>query len=261
MALESSVPRSRRAILTAALGGLAGMVASAIGQPGPAAAAAGDPLKLGRSSTVNTAGTANTSMKTKSTGVALAVTQNGSGSALKGTAVAAAGSGVVGQNTGPASSGAGVKGIGGNNNGVIASTSNVNRYGVHGINTAPLGDGVRGDAGTGGSGVIGLAPSGYGVFGGSDAGTGIRGETQTGFGVSGFASDTGTGVRGQSTNGFAGEFIGVVRTTSYVDLAVMTAPGNAESGHARLFLRDNGGKAELCVIFPSGALQVIKAEP
>ena len=278
MALESSVPRSRRAVLAAAFGGLAGFVASAVGQPAPAAAAVGDPLKLGKGATVNNAGTANTSMKTNSSGNALLVTQKGSGSALKGAATAGGGVGVVGQNTGSASAGAGVKGIGGNNDGVYGISGNVNRYGVHGVNTAINGDGVRGSPGPGGTAVIGISPTGYGVFGSSNSTDAIHGESDTGIGVVGSSnfndgvfgvsagwgvhgfSNAGSAVFGESPSGWAGDFDGNLRVTDYVQLSEMTAPAGTVNG-ARLFARDNGGKTELCVVFGTGAVQVIATEP
>lgn len=41
-----------------------------------------------------------------------------------------------------------------------------------------------------------------------------------------------------------------------------TAPTNGPANTARLFVRDNGsGKTQLCVIFPTGAVQVISTEP
>jgi hypothetical protein len=60
--------RSRRVLLTAALGGLGGLLASRLGAPGPAAAAAGGPLVLGAA---NSAGTSDTSLTTASAGTAL----------------------------------------------------------------------------------------------------------------------------------------------------------------------------------------------
>src|SRR5262245_63445102 len=83
-ALESQ--KSRRSLLAAAAGALAGFAATMLGRPQSGQAAAGDPLILGAA---NSAGVTNTSVTTSSAGTALLVTQNGSGTALRGSAVGA----------------------------------------------------------------------------------------------------------------------------------------------------------------------------
>ena len=60
MAIDSSAPRSRRAILAAALGGAGALFAHALGRPTSAAAADGDPLTLGQANTA----TSSTSLAT-----------------------------------------------------------------------------------------------------------------------------------------------------------------------------------------------------
>jgi hypothetical protein len=51
-------------------------------------------------------------------------------------------------------------------------------------------------------------------------------------------------------------------TPSYIQFSEMTAPSGGAANTARLFCRDNGsGKSQLCVIFNSGAIQVIATEP
>src|SRR5258705_2566964 len=47
MSVETSAPRSRRAILAAALGGLGAVIVSRFAAPDPAAGADGDPVRLG----------------------------------------------------------------------------------------------------------------------------------------------------------------------------------------------------------------------
>lgn len=48
----------------------------------------------------------------------------------------------------------------------------------------------------------------------------------------------------------------------HIELAEQTAPANAPTDKGRLFLRDNGsGKTQLCVIFQTGAIQVLSTEP
>ena len=101
-------PRSRRSLLAGALGGLVGLIAGRLGGPDPAAAVAGNPLIVG--STANDAGSAGTELKTNSAATALLVTQNGSGTALRGSAVGAGS--IAGFFT--AQNGTGISGVTGN---------------------------------------------------------------------------------------------------------------------------------------------------
>lgn len=82
----SPPPASRRSLLAAGISGLAGLVLGAFGRPTGAEAAAGQPLVMGAA---NSAGTANTSLAAASSGTALLVTQTGTGTALRGSAVGA----------------------------------------------------------------------------------------------------------------------------------------------------------------------------
>ena len=55
---------------------------------------------------------------------------------------------------------------------------------------------------------------------------------------------------------------GVQLRDRYIDFPEQTAPANAAANTARLFCQDNGaGKSQLCVIFPTGAVQVLATEP
>jgi len=124
--------------------------------------------------------------------------------------------------------------------------------------------GVRGNTmSTSGNGVSGwaTATSGptSGVFGtnASIAGTGVKGSAT---GVSGVTY----GVHGRavSPDGFGVFSAGAVGTDSFVQLQEQGSdPAAPDNTHARLFIRDNGGKTELCVRFASGAVQVISTEP
>jgi hypothetical protein len=163
MATETSIPRSRRALLAAAAGGLGALLATALGRPLPARGAAGSPLILG--STTNSAGTSNTALSTSSTGTALLVTQNGSGTALRGSAVGAgsiagfftasngtgisgvtgnpASYGVYGANDGAVGSGGAVRANGQNSHGLVATTNHAQHYAVYAVqNAASTGDGA-----------------------------------------------------------------------------------------------------------------------
>jgi hypothetical protein len=77
-------PRTRRSLLAGALGGLAGLLAGGLARAGEARAAEGGAVIQGAN---NNAGTSNTTLATNSTGTALYVQQNGSGTALRGSAI------------------------------------------------------------------------------------------------------------------------------------------------------------------------------
>ena len=76
-----SIGRSRRALLAGAVGGVAAWAVAALEGVSTSRSASGHPLVLG--STANNAGAGNTSLTTSSSGTALLVTQNGSGTALR----------------------------------------------------------------------------------------------------------------------------------------------------------------------------------
>jgi hypothetical protein len=204
--------------LTAALGGLGALFASRLALPDTAAAAAGDPLLIGNTS--NTAGTANTTLTTASTGTALLVTQNGSGTALRGSAVGAGSiagfftaangtgiSGVTGQpnsygvfgsnDDAAAGTGGAIRADGNANDGLVATTDNGGRAAVKASNSAIPGVGVLG---TGYIGVHGDSPSSLGVYG-TGVNGGVRGDSTDGTAVAGNSSN-GVGVRGQSNTTF-----------------------------------------------------------
>jgi hypothetical protein len=291
--------RSRRALLAGALGGIGALAATVIGGSSRVEAASGDPLILG--STSNSAGSANTSLTTSSSGTALLVTQNGSGTALRGSAVgpgsiagfftAQNGTGVSGvtgtpnsygvfaQNNGAAGSGGALRAAGGNNHGLVGSAANIEKYGVLGINTAINGDGVAGSAGAGGTGVIGFSTGGNGVYGSSDTfgvrgnttgGTAVKGEATTGIGVYGVSTDdigvlgsstNGQGVFGSSTNGDAGAFSGPVSMTKHLQMLEITEPATPVANSAKIFLRLSGGKTQVVAKFSDGSIVVMAAQP
>jgi hypothetical protein len=161
--------------------------------------------------------------------------------------------------------------------------------GVKGVANAAYGIGVQGQATTGsgtigvrgdgrvtgvygeatlggGSGVIGIASAtsasgglSSGVYGSTESttGMGVRAESLAGTGVN-------YGIRAMtsSPDGYAGHFTGRVFTTSFYELAEIADPAAPSANRARLFARDNGSsKTELCVRFPSGAVQVLATEP
>jgi hypothetical protein len=274
MTLDSASPRSRRALLAAAVGAVAATVATALGRPEPATAAAGSALIIGALD--NNAGSSDTQLRASSSVVAFKVVQNGSGAALMGFAPAASGStrgvygrtdspdgtGVEARNNAAAGNGVALRAAGGNNTGLLATTGNNTRAAIRGVHGSG-GVAVDGSAGSYGTGVAGSAgPGGYGVTGFVDgAGVAVYGSSpSTGFGVWGSSTD-GSGIVGTSGTGYAGHFSGKVLMNRTLDLIEMgVAPGNAVANQARIFVRDNGGKTELCVIFATGELQVLAAQ-
>jgi hypothetical protein len=232
----TGAPRSRRAVLTAALGGVAASVAVLTGRPQHARAAAGSSLIIG--STANDAGTSNTLLKTNSTVVAFELLQNGAGTALMGYVTPSTGTtrgvygrsdspngdGVQARNGGAAGTGAAVRAIGGNNAGVDASSAGgaaaihaaaTNSHGVYAASNSYIG--VEGRSEAAQPGVYGSS-NGQGVYG---AGTtaGVYGITGTGEGVEGFSNGvSGHGVVGSiGTNSgtAAGVYGGSAGSSSY----------------------------------------------
>ena len=234
-----AAPRSRRALLAAALGGLAATAAAALGRPLDANAAAGSNLIIG--SQANNAATADTQLITNSSVIAFKLLQNGPGTALMGHATPTSGAtrgvygrsdspngdGVQARNAGAAGTGAAMRAFGGNNVGLDASTASASKVAIHAVNsavdgTAALfentsgaiseaagpalraysGGGSNADVHPGGSGwdAAGEFAGPHGVIGAATGnGYGIIGISSGGRGVHGVAS-SGDGVYGFSTS-------------------------------------------------------------
>jgi hypothetical protein len=144
-------PRSRRAILIGALGGLGAVAARAIGRPEVAKAANGDPILVGQVAS----GTVTTQLQYSSSFA----------SGLYVTATSASGGyGIAGVTN---ATGGGWAAIRGDANG------GGNTYGVQGIAAGTTGetDGVRGTT---------ASPAGNGVHGSSATGTGVLAESNSG---------------------------------------------------------------------------------
>ena len=264
---------SRRALLAGALGGIGAMAATVIGGASRAQAAAGSSLIIG--SEANDAGSANTQLLTNSSVVAFKLLQNGPGTALMGYATQASGAtrgvygrtdspngfGVQARSAGATGTGAAVQAIGVNNHGVDATTDEGTRTAVRGINTGVGGVAVAGSTATGGIGVVGSSSDGVGVWGTSATSAGVHGSSITGIAVEGISSSSGTGVFGSSTFGYAGSFTGHVRVSQYLDIAEMAEPATPSANTARLFVRDSGGKTQVCAKFSDGSIVVIAAQP
>jgi trimeric autotransporter adhesin len=237
--------RSRRAVLAAAVGGLVGSVAAAVGRPLPARAAAGDPMVVGRD---NFASSSGTHLFATSSGGAFWATQYGFGSGVRGDSVSGHGGvfstqhgdryglNVSNSNGGPGTGGA-ISADGGihvglrvtssvssavvatsaDNPAIEATTSGINGA-VHGIASSASGQtfGVSGVSfSTNGFGVIGTANSSsgptWGMLGSSSSpsGIGVEGENPAGIGVKGSGGPY--GVYGTSPSEFG---VGVQGTGS-----------------------------------------------
>ena len=222
-------PRSRRALLAGALGGLAAWAASAASRVNPTEAAAGDPIRMGHT---NLAGGTSTELRTQTSKPAFRATQLGGGHALRGDAA----------------SGRAVMGVAGPNGTGVWGYSPDN-YGVRGL--TETGWAVDGYAtGQSGIGVIGYSIRHIGVAGSSRNGKGIYAH-----------SDFGIALYAQASQHYAGFIDGRLRVAKNQDFDQMQTPEAPTAPQARLFARGVSGKTQLCVRFPTGAVQVIAEEP
>lgn len=175
MSVETSTPRSRRAVLAAALGGLGAVIASRIATPDTARAADTDPVLVGGSftgataTTITTAGTANAIVGHSADGVGLMGASD--------DAIAVADFTIPGHRTG-------IVGLVGAGTGIATNTGEVGIYGFS-------------DVSDNSTGVWGDTANGYGVFG--TGFTGVYGIGQ--IGVVGDVGATGTGVYGFAGTG------------------------------------------------------------
>ena len=181
MALETAAPRTRRAILAGAFGGLAAWAASALGRPEAARAGSDGDVVLGATNTE----TATTKIQnTANANAVLNVVNTSTGPAL------------VADSTG--------------NDGVRGATAVANRSGVYGVSTVQMGFGVFGRNGPN-TGALGhfqagvYGEGGYGVWGHSQFGFGVTGSSESDCGVDGSSySSTSPGVYGVNIGGSTG---------------------------------------------------------
>ena len=185
MSIETSAPRSRRAVLAAALGGVGAVIASRLATPGAVSAAPGDPITVDNSFT----GAGTTALASSGANAAFAVTGVGQGV----TGQTPDGIGLWGASTDTvpvadftvAGHRTGIVGVTGTGTGIANNTGEVGIYGFSDLSGNSTG--VWGDTG-----------SGYGVLG-----TGYVGVYGNGaIGVVGDVNLTGTGVYGFIGSGF-----------------------------------------------------------
>lgn len=147
MALDTTVPPSRRAVLTASVGGLVATVAAVLGRPDIARAGSDGDVILG--------------VQTNSTTGVTGITNTVSNAVFYAAD----------------SLGVGVEG-GGSDKGVYGtSTAGYGVYGHASTGTAVYGESTTGPGvvGTGGTGMSGTSTTGYGVFGSSGGNAGVGG--------------------------------------------------------------------------------------
>jgi hypothetical protein len=179
MTIDTTIPRTRRALLVGGIGGLAALVASALGRPLPVEAGNDGDVVLGAT---NTAAATTLVQNTTTTAAALKG---------KGTL----GDGLVGESAAVDKSG------------VYGSAAVYDGYGVYGRNPNALGylggyySGVYGESNSG-FGVRGTSTLGYGVYATSSSGVGVYTTSNEGYGVYG-ESNSGSGVYGYSSLGNA----------------------------------------------------------
>jgi hypothetical protein len=223
-AAEVIRPRTRRALLAGLLGGAGALVAGAVGRVNPIRAVVANPVLMDVN---NDAGTGNTSLTTSSTGTALLVTQNGSGTALRGSAVGAGsiagfftaqngtgisgvtgnpGSyGVFGQNNGAAGSAGAMRADGKNNHGLVATTANADTAAVRAVSSAATSGAGAAIVAEGGANIAIQATASAADAVAADisntGGIAVQGVTDAAVGVKGVATDSGQGVHVESAYG------------------------------------------------------------
>lgn len=174
MAIDTVSPRSRRALLAAAIGAGAATVASALGRPMPARAADGNTVVVGGEYASSSVTKIHNTTTNGDTGI---------------WGASEAGPGILGSST----SSTGVHGESNTGYGVFAYTAS----GVALRAEAASGVGLEAKS-SNSVAVIGESAGYWGVFGKCASGVGVVGESAISTGVMGAVSSSGTGVYGQS---------------------------------------------------------------
>jgi hypothetical protein len=137
--------------------------------------------------------------------------------------------------------------------------------GIHGESTT--GRAVVGIAGSQGTGLWGYSPNHVGVFATTDTGICVNARAVGRDSVALFGDARGTNafaVLAFGPSHFDGDItvLGRLFVTHSMTFEQTSAPQAPNSGHARLFAKGNGwGKTQICVQFPSGAVQTLATEP
>ena len=231
----SNQPRSRRALLAGLLGGAGVWAASMVSRAAPAEAAAGDPIRMGR---INQAGRSRTELHSWTSEPVFRAVQYGRGNAIRAV-----------QSRTPQEPGS-------ESDAAIRAEA------------ADRGRALVAVAGNYGTAISAYSPDELGVSARCPDGIAVDGRSETQIGVWGrgrigvSAQGSETGIVAYSGGGRAGVFLGTVLINGVQDLVWQSDPAAPEASNLRLFARDNGsGKTQLCVRFPTGAVQVIATEP
>jgi hypothetical protein len=96
---------------------------------------------------------------------------------------------------------------------------------------------------------------GNAIFATTEVGDAIVGLSTSNDGVVGIGGDR--GVVGSSADGYAGWFSGKMFTSRFLEFAEMGNPQRPVANRARLFVRDSGGRTQLCVRFHNGTIRVL----
>lgn len=240
MAIDVTVPRSRRAVLAAALGGLAATAAEALGRPKAALATDGQPVVQGQ----DNSGSASTIVRSSTTTAFQGLADAASGTAygVRGRSNSGDGAGVVGQVVAATGTNYGVRGLTSSPNGAgvrgegpnygvraYATATSFFGFGVDATTSTPEGAAVRGEAtATSGfaSGVFGRART-YGVYGvaeGAPSGAAVRAQAIGG------STSHGVNASSQSANG-AG-VLAINESSAPTARAIMGGTGNGTGVHA-----------------------------
>ena len=223
MAIDTTVTRSRRALLAAAGGGLAALAARALGAPTVTRAADGAIVKVGGSFT----GTSTTRISDHANPATVFWADTVEGLGILGTSET--GNGVVGDSVagagvfGHSSEHAGVEGSSEGSAGVLGHT--IEGTGVFGYSGSP----VTVPAIPAKTGVYGRATQdggSRGVHGYSTAGRGVYGQATSGWGVYGYA---GSGVGGHFAAGSTGTALRVDGRVRFSTAGSATIPAGAYS--------------------------------
>ena len=207
MSIDATAPRTRRAVLAGALGGLAAVAANALGRPMPTLAADGQAMLVGgeysSSSVTSVTNATGNGIYGGSLDTGIAVTGQGNqGIGVHGFSTTNIG--VLGETTGSVAAIAG-RSFGGGT-GVLGTADNAP------VPAAKPKTGVYGQATQDSTsrGVWGYSPAGLGVYGESSSGRAVQGVASSGIGVRA-ASSSGTGCYATSTTGYALRTDGKVR--------------------------------------------------
>ncbi len=238
MAIDTSIPRTRRAVLGAGLGAFVAVVATALGRPVGADAATGDPLLLGKDNTSDDSTSVSSPGHIGIQGISESYigVQGTSNSYEAVQGLSSTGTGVHGRSNQAAGYAAGVYGESVSPGGVGAFGNNHatsgNAVGAQGTSHSPTGLALVGWADAGG-----LAVSGFsgGRFPAMPSKTGVHGRADQ--------DGSSVGVSGFSAAGRGGLFAGQL---AQLRMTPSTAVSHPASGAAGDFFVDKSGRLWFC---------------